>query len=98
MLCFWILFQRDLAAIERKVSDTCAEGSELSDRYPQVRDSLSERLEEVELSWESLRRKASARREILSQAVTAHMYFSDWRELTYVSLSVCLSPHYQRAY
>ncbi|XP_058844035.1 spectrin beta chain, non-erythrocytic 5-like [Acipenser ruthenus] len=74
--------ERDLAAIERKVSDTCAEGSELSDRYPQVRDSLSKRLEEVELSWESLRRKASARREILSQAVTAHMYFSDWRELT----------------
>ncbi|XP_015205968.2 spectrin beta chain, non-erythrocytic 5 isoform X1 [Lepisosteus oculatus] len=73
--------ERDLAAIGEEVSRTREKGAVLGHRYPQVRDSLEERLEEVEEAWQSLQRKASVRRERLGQAETAQRYFIDWREL-----------------
>ncbi|XP_066550797.1 spectrin beta chain, non-erythrocytic 5 [Amia ocellicauda] len=75
------VLERDLAAIGEEVSRTRQEGATLSRRYPQVRHSLDQRLQEVEASWEGLQQKASERKERLSQAETAQRHFTDWREL-----------------
>ncbi|XP_051775707.1 spectrin beta chain, non-erythrocytic 5 [Erpetoichthys calabaricus] len=71
----------DLVAIGEEVSRTEAKCSELNIKYPHVRDNLTEQMEEIQASWESLQRKASRRRVKLSQAETAQQYFSDWKEL-----------------
>ncbi|KAG5855882.1 hypothetical protein ANANG_G00001630 [Anguilla anguilla] len=73
--------ERDLAAIEEELCRTREEGRALSRRYSQVRQSLAERMEEVEEGWSTLQRKAGQRSDRLNQAETAQAYLTDSREL-----------------
>ncbi|XP_030641786.1 spectrin beta chain, non-erythrocytic 5 [Chanos chanos] len=73
--------ERDLAAIKEEVSRTQTEGHTLVRKYPQVRESLTDRLREVEDCWTSLQGKASQRRQRLRQAEAVQKYLTEWREL-----------------
>ncbi|XP_049319614.1 spectrin beta chain, non-erythrocytic 5 isoform X1 [Astyanax mexicanus] len=73
--------ERDLAVIEEDVRRRQEEGRALVRRYPQVRDSLSERLQDLEESWSSLLEKAGQRRHRLQQAESVQRYLTNWREL-----------------
>ncbi|XP_050989413.1 spectrin beta chain, non-erythrocytic 5 isoform X1 [Labeo rohita] len=73
--------ERDLAVIEEDVSRRKKEGKALVRRHPQVKDSLSERLQEVEEIWSSLLEKANQRRQRLQQAEAVQRYLTEWREL-----------------
>lgn len=69
--------------IEEDVSRRKKEGKALVRRHPQVKDSLSERLQEVEEIWSSLLEKANQRRQRLQQAEAVQRYLTEWRELMY---------------
>ncbi|XP_072545910.1 spectrin beta chain, non-erythrocytic 5 [Salminus brasiliensis] len=73
--------ERDLAVIEEDVQHRQEEGRALVRHYPQVRVSLSERLQDLEDSWTSLLDKASQRKHRLQQAETVQRYLTNWREL-----------------
>ncbi|XP_026142105.1 spectrin beta chain, non-erythrocytic 5 isoform X1 [Carassius auratus] len=73
--------ERDLAVIEEDVSRRKEEGKALVRKCPRVRDSLSERLKEVEEIWRSLLEKANQRRQRLQQAEAVQRYLTEWREL-----------------
>ncbi|XP_043119308.1 spectrin beta chain, non-erythrocytic 5 isoform X2 [Puntigrus tetrazona] len=73
--------ERDLAVIEEDVSRRKDEGKALVRKCPRVRDSLSERLQEVEEIWSSLLEKANQRRQRLQQAEAVQRYLTEWREL-----------------
>lgn len=74
-------FQRDLVVIEAEVSWTKEEGQGLTRKYPQVRASLSERPQEMEVRWASLQAKAIQRRKKLGQAEAVQRYLTEWTEL-----------------
>ncbi|XP_077095863.1 spectrin beta chain, non-erythrocytic 5 isoform X1 [Siphateles boraxobius] len=73
--------ERDLAVIEDDVSRRKEEGKALVRRCPRVRDTLSERLQEVDETWSSLLEKANQRRQRLQQAEAVQRYLTEWREL-----------------
>ncbi|XP_036450101.1 spectrin beta chain, non-erythrocytic 5 isoform X2 [Colossoma macropomum] len=73
--------ERDLAVIEKDVQRRQEEGRALVRRYPQVRVSVSDSLQDVEESWASLLEKASQRKHRLQQAEAVQRYLTDWREL-----------------
>ncbi|CAB1331140.1 unnamed protein product [Coregonus sp. 'balchen'] len=72
---------RQHEGLEGEVSRTKEEGRGLNRKYPQVRASLSERLQEVEESWASLQAKAIQRRKRLGQAEAVQRYLTEWTEL-----------------
>ncbi|XP_043929471.1 spectrin beta chain, non-erythrocytic 5 [Protopterus annectens] len=73
--------ERDLAAIKKEVDRTEEEAERLSRLYPQVKENLRERLEEVRESWEKLFRGSLERKEKLVQAEKIQVYFNECREL-----------------
>ncbi|XP_052001180.1 spectrin beta chain, non-erythrocytic 5 [Xyrauchen texanus] len=73
--------ERDLAVIEKDVSRRKEEGNDLVRRCPQVRESLSKRLQDIEDMWSSLLEKANQRRQRLQQAEAVQRYLTEWREL-----------------
>lgn len=79
--------------IENDVSRRKEEGKALVRRCPRVKDSLSERLQEMEEIWSSLLEKANQRRQRLQQAEAVQRYLTEWRELMYAvfSFSGCFS-------
>ena len=86
--------------IEEDVQRRQEEGRDVARRLPQVGESVRGQLQEVTLSWGSLQAKASQRRERLRQAEAVQRYLADWRQLSYVHLSVSLhvsKPHTQRS-
>lgn len=77
--------------IEEDVSRRKEEGKALVRKCPRVRDSLSERLKEVEEIWRSLLEKANQRRQRLQQAEAVQRYLTEWRELMYAIFSLSLA-------
>lgn len=73
--------------IEDDVSRRKEEGKALVRRCPRVKDSLSERLQEMEEFWSSLLEKANQRRQRLQQAEAVQRYLTEWRELMYAMFS-----------
>lgn len=73
--------------IEDDVSRRKEEGKALVRRCPRVRDTLSERLQEVDEIWSSLLEKANQRRQRLQQAEAVQRYLTEWRELMYAVFS-----------
>lgn len=76
--------------IEDDVSRRKEEGKALVRRCPRVRDTLSERLQEVDEIWSSLLEKANQRRQRLQQAEAVQRYLTEWRELMYAMFSFFL--------
>ncbi len=77
--------------IEEDVSRRKEEGKALVRKCPQVRDSLSERLQELEQIWSSLLEKANQRKQRLQQAEAVQRYLTEWRELMYAVFSFSLT-------
>ncbi|KAI5616449.1 spectrin beta chain, non-erythrocytic 5 isoform X2 [Silurus asotus] len=73
--------ERDLAVIEEDLQRKKEEGRALARRCPQLRESLSERMQEVEENWDSLLEKAAKCKHRLQQVVAVQRYLNDWREL-----------------
>lgn len=73
--------------IEDDVSRRKEEGKALVRGCPRVKDSLSERLQEMEEIWSSLLEKANQRRQRLQQAEAVQRYLTEWRELMYAMFS-----------
>ncbi|TSO67499.1 Spectrin beta chain, non-erythrocytic 5 [Bagarius yarrelli] len=73
--------ERDLVVIEEELRRIKKEGRSLVRRCPQVRDSLSERMQEVEENWDSLLEKACQCKHRLHQVQVVQKYLTDWREL-----------------
>ncbi|KAF7704200.1 hypothetical protein HF521_021272 [Silurus meridionalis] len=73
--------ERDLAVIEEDLQRKKEEGRALVRRCPQLRESLSERMQEVEENWDSLLEKADKCKHRLQQVVAVQRYLNDWREL-----------------
>ncbi|XP_047467733.1 spectrin beta chain, non-erythrocytic 5 [Mugil cephalus] len=73
--------ERDLVLISEEVTRSQEEGRALSRWQPQVRSSVTQRLEELEACWASIKDKASKRRLRLSQAEDVQKYLSQWTEL-----------------
>lgn len=67
--------------IEEDIRRRKEEGRALVKRCPQVRESLSERMQEVEENWDSLLEKASQCKHRLQQVMAVQRYLTDWREL-----------------
>lgn len=84
--------------IEEDVSRRKEEGRALVRKCPQVRDSLSERLQEVEEIWRSLLEKANQRRQRLQQAEAVQRYLTEWRELMYAMFSFSFSLSLSRCF
>nr|XP_014340923.1 PREDICTED: spectrin beta chain, non-erythrocytic 5 [Latimeria chalumnae] len=74
--------ERDLGVINNKVGLVQKEAQRLGQLYPQVKENLEERLQEVQELWEMLRTKFMERKERLFQAEQIQIYFNDYRELT----------------
>lgn len=68
-------------AIDEEVQRRQEEGRALVRQYPQVKESLAERLREVDGSWRSLLDKASQVKHRLQQAEAVQIYLTNWREL-----------------
>ncbi|XP_076605262.1 spectrin beta chain, non-erythrocytic 5 [Chaetodon auriga] len=73
--------ERDLVLISEEVTRNREEGRALSRRQPQARAAVTQRLEELEACWTSIRDKASQRRARLSQDEDMQRYLSHWTEL-----------------
>ncbi|KAK3538029.1 hypothetical protein QTP70_027382 [Hemibagrus guttatus] len=73
--------ERDLVVIEEDMKRRKEEGRALVKRCPQVRESLSERMQEVEENWDSLLEKASQCKHRLQQVMAVQRYLTAWREL-----------------
>ncbi|XP_034163832.2 spectrin beta chain, non-erythrocytic 5 [Pangasianodon hypophthalmus] len=73
--------ERDLVVIEEDMRRRKEEGRALVRRCPQLRESLSERIQEVEENWDSLLEKASQCKRRLQEGMAVQRYLTDWREL-----------------
>ncbi|XP_053365454.1 spectrin beta chain, non-erythrocytic 5 isoform X1 [Clarias gariepinus] len=73
--------ERDLLVIEEDMRRRKEEGRALVRRCPQVRESLSERTQELEDKWDSLLEKARQCKHRLQQVMAVQRYLTDWREL-----------------
>uniref|UniRef100_UPI00398EAE6B spectrin beta chain, non-erythrocytic 5 n=1 Tax=Pristiophorus japonicus TaxID=55135 RepID=UPI00398EAE6B len=71
--------ERELGAISREVDRIGGEARSLGLTYPDVRENLRERLEEVAVSWDNLHRKAEEWKEKLGQAEQIQAYVSECR-------------------
>ncbi|XP_067847252.1 spectrin beta chain, non-erythrocytic 5 [Heptranchias perlo] len=71
--------ERELGAISREVERIGGEARRLGLIHPHIRETLQECLEEVEVSWENLHRKAGEWKEKLVQAEEIQAYVSECR-------------------
>ena len=79
--------QQDLAAINEQVDAITKEAERLMGLFPDAQEHIAAKHEELVQAWNSLLEKSSSRRNKLEQAEQLQMYFNDYRELTYVTLS-----------
>ncbi|XP_069494913.1 spectrin beta chain, non-erythrocytic 5 isoform X2 [Ambystoma mexicanum] len=73
--------ERGLVAIKKEVERVHREAQRISHEYPQVKNNVAERLEEVTECWQKLHRKCQERRKRLHQAEQVQLYFNECREL-----------------
>ncbi|XP_029982912.1 spectrin beta chain, non-erythrocytic 5 [Sphaeramia orbicularis] len=73
--------ERDLILISEEVDRSRGEGRALIRRQPQVRATVSDRLDELDSFWTSIQHKASQRRSRLGQAEEVQKYLGLWTEL-----------------
>uniref|UniRef100_A0A6B2E568 Putative beta chain spectrin n=1 Tax=Phlebotomus kandelakii TaxID=1109342 RepID=A0A6B2E568_9DIPT len=72
--------ERDMTAIEQKISDHGKEATLLNHTYPQRKDDIQTKLEEVHGNWENLQAATERKRDLLQNAQILHKYAADVRE------------------
>ena len=83
-------FEQDLAAISGQVEATTKEAEKLLEQFPDAAEHITHKHEEMVQAWNVLLEKANARKQKLHEAENLQMYFDDYRELRYVSISGAL--------
>ncbi|KAK0173670.1 hypothetical protein PV328_006832 [Microctonus aethiopoides] len=76
-------FETDLAAVKEQVESVMAEASRLAELFPDAREHIAVKHEEVDESWSELLEKAAQRRGKLAQAEQLEAYFDDYRDLAF---------------
>lgn len=76
-------FETDLAAVKEQVESVMAEASRLAELFPDAREHIAVKHEEVDESWSELLEKAAQRRSKLAQAEQLEAYFDDYRDLAF---------------
>lgn len=77
-------FETELAAVKKQVESVKNEANRLADMFPDTREHIEVKQEEVGDSWTSLVTKAKRRREQLMQAEQLQSYFDQHRDLMFV--------------
>ncbi|XP_055716451.1 spectrin alpha chain, non-erythrocytic 1 isoform X5 [Phlebotomus papatasi] len=72
--------ERDMTAIEQKLGDHGKEATLLIHTYPQRKDDIQAKLEEVHENWKGLQGATERKRDLLQNAYILHKYAADVRE------------------
>lgn len=75
------LFQRDLAAVKEQVVALVEEARRLAALFPDAKDHIDAKHEDVAEAWNQLLEKSAERKDKLQQAEQLQAYFDDYREL-----------------
>ncbi|XP_057323872.1 spectrin beta chain, non-erythrocytic 1 isoform X4 [Microplitis mediator] len=76
-------FETDLAAVKEQVESVIAEASRLAELFPDAREHIAVKHEEVDENWNELLNKAEQRQYKLTQAEQLEAYFDEYRDLTF---------------
>ncbi|XP_044574402.1 spectrin beta chain, non-erythrocytic 1 isoform X3 [Cotesia glomerata] len=76
-------FETDLAAVKEQVESVMAEASRLAELFPDAREHIAVKHEEVDESWNELLEKAAQRQNKLTQAEQLEAYFDEYRDLSF---------------
>lgn len=74
-------FETDLGAVKEQVESIMEEASRLADIFPDAREHIAVKHEEVDESWNDLLEKSKQRGSKLAQAEQLQAYFDDYRDL-----------------
>ncbi|BHF71927.1 hypothetical protein SprV_0401498800 [Sparganum proliferum] len=74
--------ERDLAALEDKVSQLGVDADALSEKHPDSRDTIKGKHGALAEAWQQLKDKATDRRRRLEESFLLHRFLTDWRDLT----------------
>uniref|UniRef100_A0A0N5ANF9 Spectrin alpha chain n=1 Tax=Syphacia muris TaxID=451379 RepID=A0A0N5ANF9_9BILA len=73
--------ERDLAALDAKITTLLAEAERLSQLHPERTDAIHAKMNEAKQQWTVLKQKAQARKEGLDRSYNLHRFLSDYRDL-----------------
>ncbi|CDI97721.1 Spectrin alpha actinin [Echinococcus multilocularis] len=74
--------ERDLAALEDKVSQLSTDAEALSKEHPDSKDTIQEKRNTLTTAWQDLKAKSGDRRAKLEESFLLHRFLADWRDLT----------------
>ncbi|XP_035225862.1 spectrin beta chain, non-erythrocytic 1-like isoform X1 [Stegodyphus dumicola] len=74
-------FERDLAAVKEQVVALVEEARRLASQFPDAKDHIDAKHEDVAEAWNQLLEKSAERKDKLQQAEKLQAYFDDYREL-----------------
>ncbi|XP_054722410.1 spectrin beta chain, non-erythrocytic 5-like [Uloborus diversus] len=74
-------FERDLAAVKEQVVALVEEARRLASQFPDAKDHIDVKHEDVAEAWNQLLEKSAERKDKLQQAEQLQAYFDDYREL-----------------
>ena len=74
--------ERDLAALEDKVSLLAQEAEKLCSTHPEHADQIMAKHKEIEQNWDDLIKKAKERKQKLDESYFLHRFLADFRDLT----------------
>ena len=74
-------FERDVLAIKKQVDQTQAEGKRLWDMFPDAREHLQNKRDEVQGIFDKLQERCQERKERLAQAELVQTYFDEYSQL-----------------
>lgn len=74
--------ERDLAALEDKVSQLGVDADALSEKHPDSRDNIKGKHGALVEAWQRLKDKAADRRHRLEESFLLNRFLTDWRDLT----------------
>lgn len=75
------IFETELAAIREQVESVLDEANKLADLYPDAKDHIEVKREDVIEGWSNIMEKTSQRKDKLKQAEQLQTYFDEYREL-----------------
>lgn len=73
--------ERDLAALDAKMTSLAAEAERLAQVHPDRADAIKAKMNEAQAQWAALKRKAQYRKEGLDRSHNLHRFLSDYRDL-----------------
>ncbi|OQR70090.1 spectrin beta chain, partial [Tropilaelaps mercedesae] len=74
-------FEREMLAIRKQVDQTLLEGKQLWDTFPDARDHLQEKRDEVQSIFERVQEHCQERKQRLAQAEQGQAYFDEYSQL-----------------